>query len=72
MNASTVSSDSRKASFLRPAPVAVHDDGYMPRNSLTVDLLKQLFFDGSLLEMPFEIGFDFPIEDGHGRRAAGQ
>jgi len=33
-------------------------------------LLKQLFFDGSPLEMPFEIGSDFPIEDGHGRRAA--
>jgi hypothetical protein len=43
----------------------------VPRYALTVDLLKQLFLDGSLLEMPFEIGSDFPVEDGHGRRAAG-
>jgi hypothetical protein len=66
MDAGAVPRHPWKTPFLRPASVAVHDDGYVPRYPLTVDLLKQSFLDGSLLEVPFEIGSNFPVEDGHG------
>ncbi len=62
--------NTRKPPLLRPASVAVHDDGHMPRNALKVNLLKELFLDRSLLEVAFEIRFYFPDKDGHERRAA--